>query len=95
MPRAGADGPCQGPAISYVDIAVAPWFLRLSRVLHPYRGWPRAGSGSRLGRWLDALEADEAVRNTTSDDGLYLDSYERYAGMHPRSSRLADHQWLI
>ena len=30
--------------------------------------------------WIAALEASEAVKNTTSDDGLYLDSYERYAG---------------
>jgi len=78
-----------GPVISYVDISVAPWFLRLSRVLQPYRGWSRAGSSSRLGLWLDALEANEAVRNTTSDDRLYLESYERYAENRPDTSQVA------
>lgn len=70
----------QGPFITLVDVSVAPWFLRLRRVLTPYRGWPPADINSRLGMWVAALEASEAVKNTTSDDGLYLDSYERYAG---------------
>jgi len=30
--------------------------------------------------WIAALEASEAIKNTTSDDALYVDSYERYAG---------------
>ena len=30
---------------------------------------------------MDAVENDEAVKATTSSDDLYLDSYERYAGM--------------
>lgn len=29
---------------------------------------------------MEAMEADEAVKATTSTDELYLDSYERYAG---------------
>jgi len=69
-----------GSTMTYVDVAVAPWFLRFSRVLEPYRGWPPSDKDSRLGRWIEAMEADEAVKNTTSDDVLYLDSYERYAG---------------
>lgn len=56
--------------------------LRLSRVLKPYRGWPDAEQGSRWGVWLDAIEGDENVKATTSGDELYLDSYERYAGMY-------------
>ena len=59
---------------------MAPWFLRLRRVLQPYRGWPPADVNSRLGVWVAALEASEAIKNTTSDDALYVDSYERYAG---------------
>lgn len=55
--------------------------LRLSRVLKPYRGWPDPEVGSRWGLWLDAMESDEAVKATTSTDELYLDSYERYAGI--------------
>jgi glutathione S-transferase len=70
----------QGDTMTYVDVSVAPWLLRLSRVLHPYRGWPLPDKNSRLGKWIDALESHDAVKNTTSDDVLYLDSYERYAG---------------
>ena len=54
--------------------------VRLSRVLKPYRGWPDPEVGSRWGLWSEAVEADEAVKATTSSDELYLDSYERYAG---------------
>lgn len=70
-----------GPHISFVDIQFAPWMLRLSRVLKPYCGWPDPEVGSRWGSWLEAVENDEAVKATTSTDELYLDSYERYAGM--------------
>lgn len=59
---------------------VAPWFLRMRRVLRPYRGWPEPVEGSRLASWVQALEGHEAVKATTSGDELYLDSYERYAG---------------
>lgn len=69
-----------GPNISFVDIQLAPWLLRLRRVLTPYRGWPNPPSGSRWAKWVDAIENDESVRATTSEDQLYLDSYERYAG---------------
>lgn len=54
--------------------------LRLSRVLKPYRGWPDPEVGSRWESWVNAVEGDEFVKGTTSEDGLYLDSYERYAG---------------
>lgn len=66
--------------MTFVDVSIAPWLLRLSRVLHPYRGWPLALPGTRLGHWINALEASEAVTNTMSDPVLYLENYERYAG---------------
>ena len=69
-----------GPEISFVDIQIAPWMIRLKRVLKPYRAWPDAEPGSRWKAWVDAIEEHEAVRATTSGDELYLDSYERYAG---------------
>jgi glutathione S-transferase len=78
-----------GPHISFVDVQFAPWMLRLSRVLKPYRGWPDPELGSRWGAWLEAVENDEAVRATTSEEELYLDSYERYAGTCPFSSSRA------
>ena len=66
--------------MTFVDVQFAPWMLRLSRVLKPYRNWPDPEPGSRWARWVDAIEGDVDVRATTSSDELYLDSYERYAG---------------
>lgn len=69
-----------GRGISFVDIQLAPWLIRLSRVLKPYRGWPDPEIGSRWEAWVNAMENDEHVLATTSSEDLYLDSYERYAG---------------
>ena len=69
-----------GTDISFVDIQFAPWIIRMSRVLTPYRGWPQPENGSRWASWVDAIERNEGVKATTSTDDLYLDSYERYAG---------------
>ena len=69
-----------GPQLSYVDVQLAPWIIRMRRVLTPYRGWPQPEEGSRWAAWVDAIEQNEHVKATTSTDDLYLDSYERYAG---------------
>lgn len=79
-----------GPEISFVDVQIAPWMIRLKRVLKPYRGWQDAEPGSRWKAWLDAVEEHEAIRATTSGDDLYLDSYERYAGKFIESNRLGE-----
>jgi glutathione S-transferase len=79
-----------GPQLSYVDIQFAPWILRFSRVLRPYRGWPAPSPGSRWALWVDAIENNEHVKATTSSDDLYIDSYERYAQNRPNTSELAD-----
>lgn len=76
--------------MSYVDIVIAPWVLRCSRVLKHYRGWPDPEPGSRWGRWVDAIENNEHVKATTSTNDLYIDSYERYAENRPNTSELAD-----
>ena len=46
------------------------------RVLRPLCGLPAPGPGTRLRRWLDALEGDAHVRSTTSADELYLETAE-------------------
>lgn len=79
-----------GSQISFVDIQVAPWILRLRRVLKPYRGWPDPEEGSRWASWVAAIESNEHVRATTSTDELYLDSYERYAENRPNTSQVAN-----
>jgi hypothetical protein len=80
-----------GPAISFVDVQVTPWLLRMRRVLRPYRGWSEPVEGSRLASWVEALEGNEAVKATTSGDELYLDSYEISAGMFLLSFPLKNH----
>ncbi|KAF1814357.1 glutathione S-transferase [Eremomyces bilateralis CBS 781.70] len=79
-----------GPTLSFVDAQIAPWVLRLSRVLKPYRGWPDPESGGRWETWVKAIEAEPAVQATTSNDDLYLDSYERYAENRPNTSQVAN-----
>lgn len=79
-----------GRSMGFVDVQMAPWVIRLKKVLGPYRGWPEPEAGSRWARWVSAIEADARVRSTTSDDGLYLDSYERYAENRPNTSQLAN-----
>lgn len=65
-----------GPALSLVDVHLAPFAVRLRTILHPRRGWPAAAPevGSRWTRWLDALEQDAHVKATTSGDELYADT---------------------
>lgn len=70
-----------GKELSYVDVQVAPWVVRLKKVLKPYRNWPDPEAGSRWAKWVEAIEGNPHVKATTSTDELYLDSYERYAGM--------------
>ncbi|KAL3455367.1 hypothetical protein BJX64DRAFT_295125 [Aspergillus heterothallicus] len=79
-----------GPSLSIVDVQIAPWMVRLNRVLKPYRGWPDPEPGSRWGAWVDAIEGNEEVKRTTSTDDLYLESYERYAENRPNTSQLAN-----
>jgi glutathione S-transferase len=79
-----------GPEISFVDVQIAPWVVRLKRVLGPYRGWPEPEEGSRWKTWIDAIESERSVQMTTSSEQLYLDSYERYAENRPGTSLLAD-----
>ncbi|KAF2197088.1 hypothetical protein GQ43DRAFT_444542 [Delitschia confertaspora ATCC 74209] len=79
-----------GQQMSFVDVQIAPWVLRLKRVLGPYRGWPEPERGSRWAKWVEAVEGEQSVRATTSNDELYLDSYERYAENRPNTSQLAD-----
>ncbi|KAI4103899.1 MAG: hypothetical protein LQ339_004016 [Xanthoria mediterranea] len=79
-----------GTEMSYVDVQIAPWIIRMRRVLTPYRGWPEPEAGSRWASWVDAIENNPHVKATTSTDDLYLDSYERYAENRPDTSQVAN-----
>lgn len=79
-----------GNELGFVDVQMAPWVIRLRKVLEPYRGWPEPEKGSRWAKWVEAIETSEAVKSTTSDDQLYFDSYARYAENRPGTSQVAD-----
>ncbi|GAB7348508.1 hypothetical protein MBLNU459_g6910t2 [Dothideomycetes sp. NU459] len=77
-----------GEKMSFVDVQMAPWVIRLRKVLQPYRGWPDPEKGSRWAEWVEAIENHPASQATTSSDDLYLDSYERYAENRPNTSQV-------
>lgn len=79
-----------GKDLTFVDVQFAPWIVRMSKVLKPYRGWPDPEPGSRWEKWVHAIENNEAVKKTTSGDELYLDSYERYAENRPNTSAVRE-----
>ncbi|KYG44197.1 hypothetical protein M433DRAFT_155861 [Acidomyces richmondensis BFW] len=79
-----------GHDLGFVDVQIAPWVVRLRKVLKPYRGWPDPEPGSRWEKWVRAIEESDAVQRTTSGDELYLDSYERYAENRPNTSQVRD-----
>lgn len=78
-----------GHLISFVDVAFAPWIIRLSRVLKHYRQWPDPEVGSRWEAWVSAVEADERVKATVSDEnsyhGIYREVGESGAGAFAKS----------
>lgn len=76
-----------GAQMCLVDVHIAPFALRLRRVLYPKKGYPMvegvtsagplaAGgrAGERWARWVAALEASESVKATTSSDELYTET---------------------
>lgn len=89
---ADTEGPffLAGDGLSFVDVQIAPWVIRMKRVLTTYRGWPEPESGSRWEKWVTAIENADAVKKTTSTDQLYLDSYERYAENRPNTSQVRE-----
>ncbi|KAK4943872.1 hypothetical protein LTR10_016588 [Elasticomyces elasticus] len=64
-----------GSEIGFVDVMFAPWIIRLSRVLSYYRNFPRPEVGTRWRQWVDAIEADDRVRRTVSDENSYHGIY--------------------
>lgn len=74
-----------GSDISMVDLAFAPWAVRLW-VFDHYKGGlgiPQGGGDekvwARFDKWLQALQKRESVVATTSEREHYLPIYQRYA----------------
>lgn len=74
-----------GPSLSYVDIAFAPWIIRLSRVLSYYRDFPRPEVGTRWQQWCDAIENNEVVKRTISEDNSYREVYRGARMIRPHT----------
>jgi len=64
-----------GPTLSFVDIAFAPWIIRLDYVLTHYRNFPRPEVGTRWREWCDAIQSSEVVQRTVSEEGHYREVY--------------------
>jgi len=64
-----------GSEIGFVDVMFAPWIIRLSRVLGYYRNFPRPEVGTRWRQWVDAIEADQRIKRTISDEHSYHGVY--------------------
>ena len=79
-----------GEDMTFVDVQIAPWIVRMERVLKPYKGWPDPDPSTRWGRWVSAIENSGPVKRTTSGPDLYLDSYERYAENRPNTSQVQE-----
>ncbi|KAK0672822.1 putative glutathione S-transferase [Cercophora samala] len=70
--HAAEDGPYfLGDHFSLVDIHLAPFAIRLPYLLRQLPGWTQDLLESRWKMWLDALEQNEFVKNTTSKPELY------------------------
>ncbi|KAK4197468.1 putative glutathione S-transferase [Triangularia verruculosa] len=73
--QAAEDGPYfLGDHFSLVDIQLAPFAIRLPYLLRQVPGWVPPPPESRWRKWLDALEQNEFVKNTTSKPELYEQS---------------------
>jgi len=76
---AASDGPFfMNDRLGFVDVMFAPWMVRCSRVLKRFRDWPDPEQGSRWGRWMQAVEADERIRATCSGEEVYEDTVARW-----------------
>ena len=64
-----------GDRMCLVDVHLAPFALRLSR-LAPFRDLPPPAPPARWKQWLDALEQNRHVRGTMSVDVLYNQSMD-------------------
>lgn len=79
-----------GTEMSFVDVEFAPFIIRLFRVLSFYREFPRPEVGTRWGLWVDAIERNEFVKSTVSDERSYHNVYGGIGGEDDYSRNLAN-----
>jgi hypothetical protein len=59
-----------------VDVHLAPFVLRLSRLRQPFRGWASPEPKDRWEKWRSAFEQNPYIRCTLSKDNLYVESMD-------------------
>jgi glutathione S-transferase len=75
--------------LSWTDVLLGPWLFRATNVLKHYRALDMSSHG-RVSEWIDRIIQNEHFAATCSEEGLYIDSYERYAFNRPNTSQVAD-----
>ncbi|KAH8905531.1 hypothetical protein BR93DRAFT_804432 [Coniochaeta sp. PMI_546] len=65
-----------GDQMCLVDIHLAPFLLRMSRMLQPTRGWAPSVPEPRWQAWVAAIESNVHVRSTVSADTLYAETLD-------------------
>ncbi|KAI1297592.1 hypothetical protein F5Y03DRAFT_409708 [Xylaria venustula] len=63
-----------GGDLCLVDVHLAPFVVRMSRILREFRDWHDPMPGTRWQQWSDALEQNPHVQATTSADELYVET---------------------
>ncbi|KAK5634743.1 hypothetical protein RRF57_010456 [Xylaria bambusicola] len=69
-----------GGDLCLVDIHLAPFVIRMSRILREFRNWQDPLPGTRWRQWSDALERNPHVQATTSLDELYVETVDLFIG---------------
>ncbi|KAI0197727.1 hypothetical protein F4808DRAFT_463431 [Astrocystis sublimbata] len=72
-----------GGDLCLVDVHLAPFVLRTSRILREFRNWRDPSPGTRWRRWCAALEQNHHVQATTSAEELYVDTIDLFSKSHP------------
>ncbi|KAI0448334.1 hypothetical protein F5B21DRAFT_510260 [Xylaria acuta] len=73
-----------GGDLCLVDIHLAPFVLRMSRILREFRNWHDPMPGTRWQQWSDALEQNPHVQATTSQDELYVETVDLFLRARPQ-----------
>ncbi|KAH9908672.1 hypothetical protein F4778DRAFT_718129 [Xylariomycetidae sp. FL2044] len=67
-----------GTDLCLVDIHLAPFVLRMSRILRERCGWHDPPPNTRWHHWVDALEQNPHIQATTSTNELYVETFELF-----------------
>ncbi|KAI0398748.1 hypothetical protein F4802DRAFT_132717 [Xylaria palmicola] len=73
-----------GSDLCLVDIHLAPFVLRMSRILREFRSWHDPMPGTRWQQWSDALEQNPHIQATTSQDELYVETVDLFLRARPQ-----------